>query len=206
MTGDAKLIEFFRWSDRVDIKSLFTRDFSAVVGDLDPDMEMLEFISRLPPEISPLSKMLGLDQRFFLSDHNLLYTDKMSMAAGVEVRVPFLDLELFKWARSIPSNYKQRGFEGKWALKKAMEPYLPKSVIYRKKSGFGVPLRRWMRNEFREMVSTVLSREKLMSRGIFDVGAVHNLIRSNDRGELDGSYTLLSLICIELWCRRFIDA
>ena len=150
--------------------------------------------------------MLALDQRFFLSDHNLLYTDKMSMAAGVEVRVPFLDLELFKLARSMPSNYKQRGFEGKWALKKAMEPYLPKSVIYRKKSGFGVPLRRWMRNEFRETVSTVLSREKLIGRGIFDVGAVHNLIRSNDRGDLDASYTLLSLICIELWCRRFIDA
>ena len=198
LTGDAKLIEFFRWSDRADIKSLFTKDFSAVVENLDPDKEMLDFISSLPSNTSPLHKMLALDQRFFLSDHNLLYTDKMSMAAGVEVRVPFLDLELFKLARSMPSNYKQRGFEGKWALKKAMEPYLPKSVIYRKKSGFGVPLRRWMRNEFRETVSTVLSREKLIGRGIFDVGAVHNLIRSNDRGDLDASYTLLSLICIEL--------
>ena len=69
----------------------------------------------------PLEKLLALDQRFFLGDHNLIYTDKMSMAAGVEVRVPFLDLELIEFAASIPDEYKLRNYTGKWILKKAME-------------------------------------------------------------------------------------
>ena len=97
--------------------------------------------------------MLALEQRFFLTDHNLTYTDKMSMAVGVEVRVPFLDLDLVDFAARIPARFKQRGREGKWVLKKAMEPYLPKEVIYRPKSGFGAPLRQWMRFNLRDLIN-----------------------------------------------------
>ena len=95
--------------------------------------------------------MLVLEQRFFLPDHNLTYTDKMSMAAGVETRVPFLDLDLVDFAARIPERLKQRGSVGKWVLKKAMEPFLPMDVIYRPKTGFGAPLRRWMRGELRPL-------------------------------------------------------
>ena len=61
----------------------------------------------------------------------------MSMAVGVEVRVPFLDLDLVEYAAQIPKKYKQNRSVGKWVLKKAMEPYLPHEVIYRPKTGFG---------------------------------------------------------------------
>jgi len=149
--------------------------------------------------------MLALEQRFFLSDHNLTYTDKMSMAAGVEVRVPFLDLDLVEFAARVPSEYKQRGREGKWVLKKAMEPYLPHDVIYRPKSGFGAPLRRWLQVELRDWLADVLSPERLQSRGLFDVQAVQRLMADNAAGRLDASYTLLSLACIEIWCKFFID-
>jgi asparagine synthase (glutamine-hydrolysing) len=150
--------------------------------------------------------MLALEQRFFLADHNLIYTDKMSMAVGVEVRVPFLDLDLVEFAEQIPTNFKQRGREGKWVLKKAMEPYLPKDVIYRPKTGFGAPLRRWLRVELREWLGEVLSESSLNRRGLFKPAAVQKLIAANDEGRIDASYTLLSLVCIELWCRKFIDA
>ena len=100
---------------------------------------------------------LPLEQRFFLAEHNLNYTDKMSMAEGIEVRVPFLDLDLVDFASSIPDKFKQRRGEGKWVLKKAMEPYLPNDVIYRPKSGFGAPLRKWMQNELRELLRDYLS-------------------------------------------------
>lgn len=149
--------------------------------------------------------MLALEQRFFLADHNLIYTDKMSMAVGVEVRVPFLDLDLVQFAATIPAKFKQRGSEGKWVLKKAMEPYLPREVIYRPKSGFGAPLRRWMRVELRELLGEILGESSLRKRGLFDPVAVQNLMRANDQGKVDASYTLLSLMCIELWCRHFID-
>jgi asparagine synthase (glutamine-hydrolysing) len=164
---------------------------------------MLHFLATLPPETSRLERMLALEQRFFLTDHNLNYTDKMSMAAGVEVRVPFLDLDLVEFAARIPARFKQRGSEGKWVLKKAMEPYLPKDVIYRPKSGFGAPLRRWMRVELRDLLADVLGEKSLRNRGLFDPAAVQRLIKANDEGLIDASYTLLSLMCIELWCRRF---
>ena len=82
-----------------------------------------DYLATLPPDLPPLQRMLALEQRFFLTDHNLLYTDKMSMAAGVEVRVPFLDNDLVRLANALPPGLKQRGAEGKWVLKKAMEPY-----------------------------------------------------------------------------------
>ena len=90
-------------------------------------------------------------------------------------------------------------------LKKAMEPYLPYDVIYRPKSGFGVPLRRWLRLELSDWLADTLSHDRLRSRGLFDSVAVHRLIQANQKGQLDASYTLLSLACIEIWCRRFID-
>jgi len=167
---------------------------------------MVDFLAGLPPRTAPLERLLALEQRFFLADHNLVYTDKMSMAAGVETRVPFLDLDLVAFAARIPSRFKQRGSEGKWVLKKAMEPHLPREVIYRPKTGFGAPLRRWMRVELRGLLADVLSERRLRERGLFDPAAVQRLMSANDAGKVDASYTLLSLLCIELWCRRFMDA
>lgn len=205
LDGDARLVNYFVWNRRQDLMALYTPEFKAALGEANPAAPMLDFLADLPAAVSPIERMLALEQRFFLTDHNLTYTDKMSMAAGVEVRVPFLDLDLVEFASRIPSEFKQRGSEGKWVLKKAMEPFLPREVIYRPKTGFGAPLRRWMRFELRELVGDVLSEYSLRQRGLFDPVAVQKLIADNDSGRVDASYTLLSLLCIELWCRRFID-
>jgi asparagine synthase (glutamine-hydrolysing) len=86
-----------------------------------------------------------------------------------------------------------------------MEPYLPREVIYRPKTGFGAPLRRWMRHELRELLGDYLSESSLKKRGLFNSSAVQQLIVDNDQGKVDASYTILSLLCIEIWCRAFID-
>lgn len=205
LDGDARLVNYFRWIDQRDLMALYTPEFRAALGCARAEDPMLEFLSDLSPEISRLERMLACEQRFFLTDHNLTYTDKMSMAVGVEVRVPFLDLELVEFAARIPARFKQRGSEGKWVLKKAMESYLPREVIYRPKSGFGAPLRRWMRVELRGLMADILCSQSLRQRGLFDPEAVQRLIQANDQGKVDASYTLLSLMCIELWCRKFID-
>lgn len=205
LNGDARLVNYFRWVDRGDLVALYSPEFRAALGEAHAEDPMLEFLADLPAGISRLERLLTLEQRFFLTDHNLTYTDKMSMAVGVEVRVPFLDLDLVEFAAQIPDKYKQRGLQGKWVLKKAMEPYLPHDVIYRPKSGFGAPLRRWMRVELRGLLSEVLSEQSLRQRGLFEPVAVRRLILANDKGKIDASYTLLSLMCIELWCRRFMD-
>ena len=153
----------------------------------------------------PLEKMLYIERSYFLVDHNLNYTDKMAMSQGVEVRVPFLDRNLVKVASRIPSKYKQSKKIGKWILKKSAEGKLPKSIIYRSKSGFGAPLREWLNGELAPMVDKYLSREKLNSRDIFDYKKVEILLNKDKSGEEDYSYPIFALLCFEIWCRKFID-
>jgi asparagine synthase (glutamine-hydrolysing) len=205
LSGDERLVNYFVWVKEAELMALYTPGFRAELAGVAASAPMLDFLRPLSTSVQPLERMLALEQRFFLADHNLTYTDKMSMAAGVEVRVPFLDLDLVDFVARIPVALKQRGQVGKWVLKKAMEPYLPHDVIYRPKSGFGAPLRRWMRHELREMLGDLLSVDSLKRRGLFEPFAVQRLIAANDAGKVDAAYTLLSLLCIEIWCRRFVD-
>jgi len=205
LQGDARLVHYFRWIEREDLQALYSPAFRAALGETGLQDPMLEFLECLPSNTSSLERMLALEKRFFLTDHNLTYTDKMSMAVGVEVRVPFLDLDLVEFAAQIPPHFKQRGRIGKWILKRAMEPYLPRDVIYRPKSGFGAPLRRWLQLELRDWLTDILSIDRLQSRGLFDPQAVQRLIAANCEGRIDASYTLLSLASIEIWCQFFID-
>jgi asparagine synthase (glutamine-hydrolysing) len=128
------------------------------------------------------------------------------MAAGVEVRVPLLDLELVQFAAHIPPSLKQQGRRGKAIFKQAMEGVLPNDVIHRGKSGFGAPLRRWLRGELRERVDETLSADSLRARGLFEPSAVRRLIELDRSGHVDGGYTIFALMCVELWCRQFVDA
>ena len=166
---------------------------------------MLDYLAQMPENRSFLQKLLATDQRFFLADHNLNYTDKMSMAVGVEVRVPFLDRELVSFADKIPDRSKQHRFINKWILRQAMSPSLPRDIVMRSKTGFGLPLRRWVRNELREMLFDYLSPSNVKNRGIFDYRAVESLMIKNDRGYVDAAYILFGLLCTEIWLRLFLD-
>jgi hypothetical protein len=135
----------------------------------------------------------------------MAYSDKMGMAAGVEVRVPLLDLDLMDLACSLPLDMKQRGRVGKWIFKKAMEPFLPHDVIYRPKTGFGVPLRQWLQTILKPLVDDVLSDASLRSRGVFSPVAVQQLRRADLAGRVDATYTIFSMVCLELWCRQYMD-
>tara|TARA_B100000446_G_scaffold137525_1_gene129913 strand:- start:13577 stop:15475 length:1899 start_codon:yes stop_codon:yes gene_type:complete len=204
LNGDQRLVQYFHWIQRPDLERLFSSEFRDQVTRASLDQPMLDYISDMEDR-SSINRILALEQRFFLTEHNLAYTDKMSMAESVEVRVPFLDSELINYAASIPPGLKQRGREGKWVLKKAMEAYLPHEVIYRPKAGFGAPLRRWICGDLRGAVLELLSEKSLRERGLFDPASVHKLIDDDYSGKIDASYTILSLMCTELWCRNFID-
>lgn len=162
-------------------------------------------LQRFPTTVHPLNQLLYLEAKHFLADHNLNYTDKMAMAAGVEVRVPFLDQKLAAFAASLPIRMKQRGRQGKWLLKEAMKAHLPKTIIHRPKTGFGVPLRSWLQSDLKPMMQTLLNEESLKKRGIFNPKAVSQLINQNAQQKIDATYPILSLMCIELWCQTFLD-
>jgi asparagine synthase (glutamine-hydrolysing) len=203
--GDRRLATYFQWSTEALRRDLYAPALADATRDLDTAEPLLASLARIPRERDPLQRMLFLEARHFLADHNLNYTDRAGMAAGVEVRVPLLDLDLVRFATRVPSSAKQRGRVGKAVFKQAMEPYLPRDVIYRPKTGFGAPLRRWLREELREMVADTLAPAALRQRGFFEPRAVERLIALDRSGAVDGSYTIFALMCLELWCRAFID-
>jgi asparagine synthase (glutamine-hydrolysing) len=202
---DERLASYFYWTPPALLASLCGPVLRESLAASPPSVPLLASLAHLPEGTRPLERMLYLEGKHFLADHNLNYTDKMGMAAGVEVRVPLLDPDLMALAATLPENYKQHGRIGKWIFKRAMEPYLPRDVIYRPKTGFGAPLRQWLRRELAPLVADLLSPGSLQNRGLFDLQSVTALVEMDRTGRLDGTYTIFSLMCIELWCRIFID-
>lgn len=196
---------YFVWLAEEEMRSLFHPDWRRRLEMASPLAPMLEALRELPDDVHPLNRMLYLDSGYFLTDHNMNYTDKMSMAAGVEVRVPFLDPELVALAASIHPSLKQHGTVGKWIFKRAMEPFLPHDVIYRAKTGFGAPLRRWLQHDLKGKVDDALAPETIRHRGLFDPAAVASLVARDRGGIIDASYPIFELICIETWCKLFLD-
>lgn len=209
--ANGRLAGYFLWLEQSEIYHLLSGDSKHKLhaqlngrGDA-PHQPLLDMLGSLPTDMPVLNKMLALEQRFFLPDHNCNYTDKMSMATGVETRVPLLDPDLVALAARLPVRYKQRGLEGKWIFKKAMEGIVPSANIWRPKTGFGAPVRRWIRHDLKPMVDDLLAPSRIKSRGLWDATAVATLIHKDRAGTIDASYTILSLLAIELWCRQFID-
>lgn len=195
---DDRLQRAFEWLDLARACSLLA-DPPQTSTVASPMIEALARSGGQPP----LERLLRLDQEFFLRDHNLNYTDKTGMAESVEIRVPFLDPELMAFAATLPVGQKLRGRTAKWVLRKAMEGHLPHEVIYRPKTGFGVPLRAWMQGPLRELVFDLTSTATVGARGLFDPAKVTRLCEDHFTGRIDAAYSLLGLVMIELWCRRF---
>ena len=206
LSPEDRMLTYFYWTGEQVRRGLYSGDLSEVLNSVDtaePLRATLGNISNV--ESDRLNQMLYLEGKHFLPDHNLNYLDKAGMASGVEIRVPLLDLNLIDFAVRIPPKMKRRGATGKYVLRKAMEAYLPRAVIDRSKTGFGAPMRRWLRHELREVVDEVLSKRALESRGLFRPQAVQALLESDRQGRVDAAYTIFALVCIELWCRIFVD-
>ena len=202
MHGNRRLLQLLRWYGVHEVSSLFEPQYSQGLNREVIDRPIEEHLDNLDPQ-NDLSTILELDQRFFMGNHNLVYADRMSMATGVEVRVPFLDEKFMEYAKTLPMKLKLRGHTTKYILRKAMEGILPRNVIYRSKTGFGAPLRTWVNGPLRPMIAQILSEKSVRDRGVFSYPKIHELLNRNMRGEIDGAYLIFSLICLELWFRRF---
>lgn len=154
-----------------------------------------------------LNRILYVDQKTFLPSLNLTYTDKASMAASVEVRVPLLDHRLVEFSACVPPDYKIRGLKQKYILKKAAERFLPKEVVWRKKAGFGAPVRAWVKNKkIKEMIYDLLSKESINRRAIFNYAEINKILNNNFTGREDNALQIWELLTLEIWFRTFIDS
>ncbi|HKP38681.1 MAG TPA: asparagine synthase (glutamine-hydrolyzing) [Pyrinomonadaceae bacterium] len=154
---------------------------------------------------APLNQLLYVDMKTFLPCLNLMTTDKTAMAANLEVRVPFLNKEMLELAARMPPDLKLRGLKRKYVLKKAAEKLLPRDVVWRKKAGFGAPIRSWLRGPLRPMVDELLSEETVRRRGLFRPEEVRRIIEANLSGREDFNLQVFQLLNLELWHRTFID-
>jgi asparagine synthase (glutamine-hydrolysing) len=150
-----------------------------------------------------LNQMLYVDTKAWLPDDLLVKADKMTMAASIELRVPFLDHRMIEFAAKLPMALKIRNGETKYLLKKVMEPYLPKAVIYRPKKGFPVPIRQWFQQGLAQMaLDFVLNKQSAVSKFI-NVRVAADMLHAHQNGQIDAADELWSLVVLEQWCRTF---
>ena len=152
-----------------------------------------------------LLRLMRIDALTQLPEDLLLLTDKVTMAASIECRVPFLDHRLAEAAARIPANIKLHNGELKHLLKRALQGIVPDEILYRGKRGFGAPMGAWFKSELRPLRDAVLNRASVEYRGLLDWQAVREVIGRHDASREDCTDLLTVLINLEIWCRLFID-
>lgn len=153
-----------------------------------------------------VSRMCLADARLFLPGLNLAYTDRASMAASTEVRVPFVDVEVVKAAFSLPGSAKIAGRTAKAALKSAAEAWLPGEIVHRPKGSFSAPLRAWVGRDLKEVVDDVVLSGELVRSGFVRKAAAERLVADERAGRADRSKQIWQLLTLELWCRQAREA
>ncbi|HEY6802629.1 MAG TPA: asparagine synthase (glutamine-hydrolyzing) [Pyrinomonadaceae bacterium] len=183
---------------------LYSTEWRDLTRDFDPYRQHRAYFKRVV-NAEPLNRLLYVDLKTFLPCLNLMTTDKTSMAANLEVRVPFLNREMIEMAARMPADLKLRGLKRKYILKRALEGVLPHEVIWRKKAGFGAPIRSWLRGPLKPLIDDLLSEETIKRRGLFDPKEVKRVIEANFSGREDNNLQVFQLLGLELWQQAFID-
>lgn len=158
-----------------------------------------------------VERMQFLDMKFYLAEDIMTKVDRASMAASLEVRSPYLDRRIVEFAAALPRNFKLNcatpkflfGRTGKRVLKMAAAPYLPESIINRKKSGFVIPLAGWLRGRLNPLVRDMLAVDRITSQGLFNPVYVQKLLKEHESGKLDHAKTLWSLFVFQMWMENF---
>lgn len=184
--------------DRGDLLDLVHPDLAGSVDEVLAEHAEVYADSALTDHVN---RMCLTDARLFLPGLNLTYTDRASMAASVEVRVPFVDVEVVRAAFRIPGNRKIVGRQGKAALKRAALGTLPREIVHRPKGLFSAPLRAWMRRDLATEVREVVHEGLLVSSGLLSRDALVRLVAEDAAGREDHSKHLWHVLTLEHWYR-----
>jgi asparagine synthase (glutamine-hydrolysing) len=165
----------------------------------------LDHVARLRPDSDFAASMSYLELKLRLPELLLMRVDKMTMATSVEARVPFLDHHLVEYAMSLPVDLKINGMSGKHILKRALAKVLPPDLLYRRKRGFGAPVREWFRGAGSEVLSGHIMNSSMRQRELFNYEFIARLLGEHRRGARDWSFHLWALLNVSLWYDRWID-
>jgi len=182
----------------------FTDEALAAARNISPRERFEHVTAHLDPALDPVEQALYFEQRTFL--HGLLVVeDKMSMAHGMEARVPFLDNELVDLALRIPARARAGSEEGKVLLRNASQSFLPERLVRKRKQGFSPPDESWYRGRNLNYVRDILLDPVSLQRGLFRPEYVERVIREHAEARIDHRLMLWSLLCVEWWQRLFVD-
>jgi asparagine synthase (glutamine-hydrolysing) len=187
-------------------RPLLSEDFRGILAKgEDPQNVMRRYFDQAPAS-DPLSQMLYVDTKTYLAGDILTKVDRMSMLTSLETRAPILDHLFVEWAASLSSDWKLRGGKQKYILRKLAERVgVPKEVLYRRKQGFALPLKHWIRGELKDLVLSVLLESRTLQRGYFDVRGIRQLLDEHFLGRRDHSGRIWRLLIFELWHRNFLE-
>jgi len=203
----SQALRFASWSggfDAVHAGRVLSADFHARHGDGGLEAAFDDMLAHCNGA-DVLARFAYCDSHARLVDDMLVKGDRMSMAAGVEARVPYLDHTLAEFAARLPSALKIRGLERKHLLKRLAGKYLPREVIQRRKVGFTVPLTRWFTGPLARLIRGVLLDERALERGYFDRAALGAVIDGHVQRRTDREQAIWVLLALEIWHRLFID-
>ena len=202
-----------RYVDSVSFLPLLERDFPLLSGEFreilrtegNPEQVMYRYFDQAPAK-NPIDQMLYVDTKTYMVGDILTKVDRMSMATSLEVRVPILDHLFVEWATGLPAEWKLRGGQQKYILRKLADRVgVPHEALYRPKQGFALPLVHWIRHELKELILSVLLDPRTMQRGYFDPAGVTRLLDEHFRGRRDHSGGIWRLLMLELWHRNFLE-
>jgi asparagine synthase (glutamine-hydrolysing) len=196
LEGYFNSISIFRPDEK---PKLFLDDFRNQLKGYDSIDVLRQHYDRADTK-DPLSRIQYVDIKTYLPDDILTKVDRASMAVSLEVRAPLLDHRLMEMLARIPSSLKLRGREGKYIFKKAMEPTLPRDILYRNKQGFAVPLVHWFRHELKEMAHAAIFDVK---DGILDPRYLEKIWKDHQGGTFDRSAYLWSVLMFRKWQQGF---
>ncbi|MBN1222482.1 MAG: asparagine synthase (glutamine-hydrolyzing) [Candidatus Aminicenantes bacterium] len=164
----------------------------------------LETIFNTLRDFDAITGELYLDLKTYLVDDILVKVDRMSMAASLETRVPLLDHKIVEFAFQLPGMLKLRGMKTKWIFKKTMERLLPKETIYRKKEGFSIPIKHWLRDELKDLMLYYLGQKRIQDEGLFNYEVIKEMVERHLRGRENYSHQLWALLVFEIWREHYL--
>src|SRR6266850_583046 len=155
------------------------------------------------PDASPLRRMLYFDQTSWLPDNLLERGDRMTMAASIEARVPFLDHKLVEFVATLPDNFRVRGLRSKWILREAGKQLIPGRILKRPKVGFRVPINQWFRGKMRDYLVDHLQSASSSTRAYYDARALDQVLTEHLNGRQNHEKLLWALLNLEVWHRQY---
>jgi asparagine synthase (glutamine-hydrolysing) len=194
-------MSLFRESER---QSLLTPELQQAVRGHDP---FAAFARHFEPvrDADPLSRILYVDFKTWLTDRVLVKVDRMSMACSLEVRAPLLDHTIVEFAARVPSHLKFNGRVSKYLLKRHVAERLPALAIHRQKQGFNLPLAEWLRKDLREVARDLLFSVRSTQRGYVRPAEVTRMWAAHQQAHRDHAPRIWALMILELWHRAYID-